>query len=33
MVPVGVLMVVMCACGGVDGGHMYTGILKWLTSG
>ena len=22
-VPVGVLMVVMCACGGVDGGHVY----------
>ena len=22
-VPVGVLMVVMCTCGGVDGGHVY----------
>ena len=23
MCTVGVLMVVMCACGGVDGGHVY----------
>ena len=22
-VPVGVLMVVMCTCGGVDGGHVF----------